>query len=401
MPVRSVVPTLIVAISAMLLQQTMATVSKTAVPVLFKAVADDIGFDAELVLFYTWMFAAAGIVVMLGCGGFIIRFGALRISQWGCLLMGVGLGLTATTAGSAWTALAILAVAAVVISAGSTASTPASSQILARYAPPKWSPLVFSIKQTGVPAGVAVASFLCPWLALHFGWRTAAAMLALACVVIALALQPLRQEFDQDRDPKHRIRLSGLAGTFVRVLREPGLRIYAATAFAFVGLQAVFTNFTVVYLAEELGYTLAEAGTALGLAILIAAPGRIFWGWVSSTWIKPRQLLAGLAAVMSAGTVAMGWYTEDWSRTAVMVPLFLISATNLSWHGVLLSEIAQRAEPSQVGRMTGGVLAFGTAGQLFFPLLFWLGYLVDGYSGAYIAVALPAAWIAGILLGQR
>ena len=109
----------------MLVQQTMATIAKTAVPVLFKAVADDIGFDAELVLAYTWIFACVGIVVMLGCGAFIIRWGALRVSQLGSLLMAAGLAVSAGAGGSAPLALAVLGLAAVTISVGTTASTPA------------------------------------------------------------------------------------------------------------------------------------------------------------------------------------------------------------------------------------------------------------------------------------
>ncbi len=397
----SSVSLLLIAISAMLIQQTMATVAKSAVPVLFKAIADDVGFDAELVLFYTWIFACAGIVVMLGCGGFIIRLGALRVSQWGCILMALGLGLTALTFGNLWIALFILSLASIINSIGSTAATPASSQILAKYSPTKWSPLVFSIKQSGVPAGVAIASFVCPILALAYGWRTAALLLAIISIFIAVGLQPLRREFDRDRDPSHKLGASRMGDTFASVLRDPALRLYAATGFAFIGLQAIFTNFTIVYLAEELNYTLAEAGAAMGLAVLIAAPGRIFWGWVSSTFIKPRTLLAILAIIMAMAGMSMGLYTQQWPHYAIMVPMLLISATTLSWHGVLLSEIAQHSSGTQVGRMTGGVLAFGTAGQIFFPLVFWLGYLAYGYPGAFIAVSLPSAWIAGALLAYR
>lgn len=396
-------PLLLVAVVAMLLQQTMATVAKTAVPVLFKAVADELGFPAELVLLYTWVFACVGIVVMLGCGAFIIRFGALRMSQVGCVLMGAGLVVASATRGTPSAAIAVICLAAVVVSMGTTVATPASSQILARYAPVRWAPLVFSIKQTGVPAGVAIASFLIPVLVLGLGWRAAAWVLAAACVAIAVALEPCRGEFDSDRRRDHSLSVSGVAETFFSVLRAPGLRMLAVAAFSFIGLQAIYTNFTVVYLTEEMHYDLATAGRALGIATLVAAPGRIVWGWVSSTVVSPRVLLVGLAIVMSASAVAMGTFSPTWSYLAVMVPLVLVSATALSWHGVLLSEIARLAAPGQAGRMTGGVLAFGTAGQIVFPLFFWLGHLAAGYPGAYAAVATPALLAAVALVrgGRR
>ena len=100
--------------------------------------------------------------------------------------------LAVVTAPPVPVALAALAVVAVVVSVGATVSTPASSQILARYAPPRYAPLVFSIKQAAVPVGVAISSFLVPALTLAYGWRAATLVIAGACVAVALALQPCR-----------------------------------------------------------------------------------------------------------------------------------------------------------------------------------------------------------------
>ena len=72
--------------------------------------------------------------------------------------------------------------------------------------------------------------------------------------------------------------------------------------------------------------------------------------------------------------------------------------TALSWHGVLLSEVARLALDGSVGRLTGGVLAFGTAGQVASPLLFGALYFPLSYQAAYLAVALPAAVVAAIML---
>ena len=120
----------LLAVTAMLGQQTMATVAKTVVPVLFKPIADELGI-LELVLVYTWVFACVGIVVMLGCGPFI----SIRRVTRDAIDVSMAVGLTALTLISSPIGLAICVLAFVVaaISIGSTASTPASSQILARY----------------------------------------------------------------------------------------------------------------------------------------------------------------------------------------------------------------------------------------------------------------------------
>ena len=389
---------LLLAVVAMLVQQTMASIAKTAVPVMFKALADDLGFEAELVLLFTWVFAAIAVLVMLGCGAFIIRYGALRISQAGALLTALGLIVVALTGGTPIVAMAVLLVSALLLGMGITASTPASSQILARYAPPRWGPLVFSIKQTGVPAGVAIASFCAPLLVEWVGWRGAALFFSICCLTIAVLLQPCRARFDSDRDPSHPLRLSSLKQNISLVLQHPELRLLAATTFAFVGLQSIYTNFTVVYLAEELNYSLRDAGQALAIATVVAAPGRIVWGWVGSTLIAPRYLLAVLALVMTVATVAMGCFDRAWPYWAVMLTLVGISATALSWHGVLLAEVARIAPLTRAGQLTGGVLAFGSASQTVAPLLFGLGYLLASYTGAYVACALPALTVGVLLL---
>ncbi|MFP6771917.1 MAG: MFS transporter [Alphaproteobacteria bacterium] len=395
-------PVLILAVIAMLVQQTMATVAKTAIPVLFPAIALELGAASEAVLAYTWIFAVVGVLVMAGCGTFIIRYGAIRISQVGGLLMAAGLGCAALVTFGAtlgfWTGIAALTLAAVLISVGSTSATPASSEILARYAPAKYAPLIFSIKQTGVPAGIAIAGALVLPLAVWIGWQAAVLTTAGICLVIALGLQLCRREFDRDRKPDQKLAFGDVKETVRAVLRQPDLRAMALAAFVFVGLQAIFTNFTVVYLYEELHYTAVQAGAVLGLTTLVAVPARIFWGVVASTVLPARPLLGILAAVMAVAAAAMGAFSPAWSQWQVAAVCVVIAMTALSWHGVLLSEVARLALDGSVGRLTGGVLAFGTAGQVASPLLFGALYFPLGYQAAYLAVALPAAVVAAIML---
>lgn len=395
-------PLLFLAVAAMLIQQTVATVAKTAMPVLFPAIALDLGIPSEAVLGYTWIFACVGIVVMAGCGTFIMRYGAIRISQAGGLLMAAGLGLAALAGVNFWTGIVTLFLGAVLISVGSTSATPASSEILARYAPSRIAPLIFSIKQTGVPAGIAIAGALVLPLSVWIGWQQAALVVAGICLLVALGLAPCRREFDRNRRPEQKLAFADMKETIVAVLRDPSLRGMALAAFIFVGLQSIFTNFTVVYLYEELHYTAVEAGAVLGLTTLLAVPARIFWGVVASTLIPARPLLGILAAAMAMGAAAMGGFSPAWSQWQVVLVCGVISMTALSWHGVLLSEVARAAPDGSVGRLTGGVLAFGTAGQIAAPLLFGALYFPFGYQAAYIGVGLPALAVAVVMLrGER
>jgi MFS family permease len=390
-------PILLIAISAMLVQQTIATTAKVGMPVLFPAIAGELGIDPEMVLVYTWAYAVFAIGVMAGCGGVIQRWGALRTSQIGCLLIAAGLTVAALFA-SPWSLVPVLGLAVLLNSLGATVATPASSQILSKYAPPKWAPLVFSIKQTGVPAGIAISGLILTPLAVAYDWRVAILGLAGVCVLIAIALQPLRAEFDEDRDPTARPQLKDFTITIRAVIAHSGFRTLAMGAFTFVGIQSLYMNFTITYLTQEIGYDLEAAGAALGLATLLAVPARIFWGWVGSTLVRPSQLLAGLAVIMAGSTAAMGAIDSSWGPWAVLAVTSSISLSVLSWHGVLLSEAARLAPASEVGRMTGGVLAFGSAGQVIFPMIFGLGYAIGGYTAAYIAISAPAILVGWLIL---
>ena len=383
---------LILAIVAMLIQQTVATTAKVGLPALFPALASDLSFNAELVLVYTWFFALVSLVFMACCGGIIQRFGALRTSQLGCVSMALGL-ILAAFAHQTLLLIPIFAITVLLISSGTTVATPASSQILAEYAPRKWAPLVFSIKQTGVPAGVVISGLILVPLAVSFGWRITLIGTALLCILISVILQPLREEFDKKRDPHAVPRLGDFITNIKDVIKLSERRGMAIAAFSFVGMQSVYTNFTITYLYEDLSFGLEEAGQVLGLATFLAIPARILWGWVGSTLMQPRQLLAFLALVMAISTILMGAFDEEWSHAAVLTVNCAISLSVLSWHGVLLSEAARLAPAGEAGRITGGILAFGALGQIVFPALFGLGYWTGGYSLAFTMISVPAALV--------
>ena len=84
---------------------------------------------------------------------------------------------------------------------GQAISTPSSSHLLGRLAPPRIAPLVFSIKQTGVPAGLMLAGVVSPrWSGLE-RWRTALIVFGGDLLPLRVVLQPLRRRFDVDREP--------------------------------------------------------------------------------------------------------------------------------------------------------------------------------------------------------
>ena len=81
----------------------------------------------------------------------------------------------------------------------------------------------------------------------------------------------------------------------------------------------------------------------------------------------------------------------------------MLSATAMSWHGILLSESARLAPAGRAGSVTGVVLSFGQMGAILCPSVFSLLLRVTGsYAAGWAVCAIPAV-VVGINLcnGRR
>jgi MFS family permease len=274
----------------------------------------------------------------------------------------------------------LLFVAPVVIGLGYGPITPASSQILARTAPKSRMALTFSIKQTGVPVGAALAGALLPALALSLGWHTAFLLVTAVGVAIAIAAQLARQTLDAHRIPERTLSVAGVVAPLIKLLRTPALAELALSGFVYAALQVCLMSFLVIYLTESLGFSLVAAGFALTAANLGGIAGRILWGATADLFIAPRALL-GLIGV-GAGVCA--WLTvlfsAGWPFVALIAVSLLFGMTAIGWNGVQISEVARAAPAGQEGTVTGaaGFITFG--GVLVGPPAF---ALISAMTGGY------------------
>ena len=377
----------------MFVQQSFASLGRSLPPIIAPAILDDLALDPAWLGLYVGVAAAAALIFQLGCGSFILSQGALRMSQAALAMLAIGLAAAAYAP-----PLLLFAVSAIIGGGGAAVSTPASSHLLGRYSPPRQAPLVFSIKQTAVPAGLLIAGLIGPWLTALAGWRATLLIAGLACLAFAVALEPLRKEFDSDRVPGRAFRLSDFRTTLATVWRQPDLRTLALACFAFNGLQTVFTSYFVVYLVA-LGHGLAAAGFVFSVAMLIAVPGRILWGWMSSGMVPPARMMGALALGMAASAALAGLYGAGWSLVLVGLVALGLSMTAMSWHGVLLAEAARLAPEGMRGAATGGVLSFGQIGGLVLPMIYAALLAFTGSHGIGFAISgLPALLVALALL---
>lgn len=369
--------------------------SRLVLPVLAPVISEELAINPALVGAYSGILSSVAMVLAMGAGGFIERFGGWRMCQVALLATGAAMFMAAPGV------LILFAASAVLISPGPGVSTPASSHVLARHCPPKRAPFFFSIKQTGVPAGGLLAGLLVPFLALQFGWRGAFVATGILYVTLALLLQPFRARFDDDRHAGRRSFLADARATLTAATADPRLRHLVMAAFAFVGLQALFDSFFVTYLVNGLGHSLTTAGTVFSVAQGVAVVTRILWGAIAGSWASPRIVLAGLGLVMAAASAVMGLTAPGWPVAAVMAVAVVYTATAFSWHGVLLAEVARLAPAGRVGATTGGVIVFIMASATLYPLVFAAILALSGsYGAGYLVAAIPAL-IVGVGLLRR
>jgi len=372
-------------LAATLAVQALVAMAVVTVPVLAPELAGATGLPAGYIGIFIAVVYAASMAASLVSGTLIQRYGAIGLSQACLVTCAAGLACTAT-------GTPILLVAgALLIGAGYGPVTPASSHILARSTPPNRLALVFSVKQTGVPLGGALAGAVVPALVLWVGWQSAALAVGAACIATLAAAQPLRAVLDADRDPARRLAVAGLARTLRYTLGDPRLRRLAISTFFFASLQLCLVTFLVTHLTLNLGLTLVEAGLMLTAAQAGGVFARVAWGVLADRWGRPMVLLGIIAIAMGLAALATAQFTPQWPRIAIAAVCVAFGATAIGWNGVYLAQVARLAPPGRAGEATGGSLVFTFGGVLFGPPAF--AFLVEGgvsYAAAFVALALPA-----------
>ena len=158
---------------------------------------------------------------MLGtvaAGAWVKRFGPILVSQAGLLLCLAGLAVASSAV------LPAVLAGALLLGLGYGPATPASSAILVCAAPPHMLALTFSIKQTGVPLGTAIAGAAVPALVIELGWQAAALAVGAACALCAGLLVPIRGRYDSTRNPVAPVSLRTAFSPVGLVMRDPRLR---------------------------------------------------------------------------------------------------------------------------------------------------------------------------------
>ena len=356
-------------------------------PILAPVAQHDVGVSAAAVGLVTALIYASSVPAALFSGRIIAQLGAIRVSQL-CLLFSSG-GMAMMAIGNPW----IIALGALIIGIGYGAVTPASSTVLAEKVPGGMRSLIFSIKQTGVPIGGAIAGALVPFLIVLAGWQMAAIIIALIGVAVIVSAQPIQRSIDANQTGRNAVRGSGLLEPLRLVFSHARLRELAISSFAFSGMQMCLGTYLVVVLIERAQLSVAVAGAALSVAMVGGVLGRLFWGVLADFGFPSRGVLGFLGVMMAVCAALVTFIDNSWSMGVIYVLAFLYGASAVGWNGVYLAEVALIAPPGQAGSATGASLAMTYSGVVVLPSLFWISHAIaDSYVPGFLIVGAMALW---------
>lgn len=357
-------------------------------PILAPVAQGDVGVSAASVGLIIALIYLSSVPSALFSGLLIGRLGAIRVSQL-CVLC-ASLGIVLMSTGDVF----LIVLGALVVGLGYGAVTPASSTVLADQAPMNMRSLVFSIKQTGVPIGGALAGALVPFLMYYFGWKETAIIIGLTGVFVILFAQAIQKTVDrQSLNAPSEIQSFRLLEPLRLVFSHRGLRELALSSFAFSGMQMSLGSYLVVMLTEQAQLTVSMAGSALSIAMIAGAIARLFWALLADYGFSPRSVLGFLGLLMGVSAGAICLVHPTYPIILIYVFSFFFGASAVGWNGIYIAEVARIAPPGWAGAATGASLAMTYSGVVLLPTFFWLIHLLtESYVWGFLALGTFTIW---------
>jgi MFS family permease len=283
-----------------------------------------------------------GMVVTLVPWGYVLDRVGERI------VMTLGSGLTAAAAYAAASAHSMVSIAVYLFLGGMAAAScnTAGGRLVSAWFPPHQRGLAMGIRQTAQPLGIALGALVIPGLA-DRGPSTGLKFTALACAVAALAsaigiVSPPRKSREKASEEE-------LANPYRRSLAL--WRIHAVAGLLMMP-QTITVTFMLVWLIENLHWSVASAGGLVTLSQLLGALGRITVGrW--SDRIGSRMVPVRIIAACAALTLfLLAWADQVNSRyqALLMVAISVIAALD---NGLEATAITEFAGPFWSGRALG------------------------------------------------
>lgn len=352
---------------------------------------------------FGWISGAAGlgsVWLYMANTAFTVALGPIRALGVAMVIALAGVGLLSTAS------YPLMLLGAVFIGFAYATTTPAGSQILADNTPVRLRGRIFSLRQSGVPLGGAIAGVAGSAIGAAYDWRIALLVVALFLVATSIPLALAPSAFNESR-PRPRFRIAkvfsllNLRQPFQTLAGTPGLPLIALASIGFATVQGITNAFFVTFLAVGLGYDVKLAGLLFALNQGASAAGRIGLGFLAD-WIgSPRPILCALSLASAASAIAIASMGPDWPLYLLILVAIGTGLSIATWNGLYMAEIAALA-PETASQATAGATFFVFGTYVVMPPLAGLVIATLGYRAAFLMVALCVLGAgAALLVGWR
>jgi len=373
------------------LVQAVSACANVTLPTVAPKIAQTLGVDASWIGYQVSMLFGCAVLSATFGGGLVSRLGPARTAQVAALLSIVGMALAAVPL------LATMVVSTVLCGFALGLVNPGAAQVIVRFTPPRHRNLIFSVKQSGVPAGGVVVGLTAPLIAVSLGWQWSVLPAIAVAFGVLLLMQWVHPVWDSERNREAKL-FGARSGGLGMVWARPALRWLALSGFWFAFIQRSVLTFLVSYLYLVAGYSLVEAGALLALYQAAGALARPVWGILADRTSGPPVLI-GLSLCTMFTCLALFWLDASWSPALVTAIVAILGATSYGWNGVYHAEATRISPPREIATLTAGTSSFAYAGVLAGPALFAIGYqLVGSYPAMFGSLAAAAASGLGCLL---
>lgn len=373
--------------------QVSTSFAATAVLTISPLLAMSLGISPKWIGVYTAILYAAAALSSIFFGNRVHLMGSFQVSRI-CLALCATAMLIISTSN-----IAAVLLGSIMMGLGYGGITPASSYFLSQIGPIKNRSLLFSIRQSGVPAGAALAAVVVPRLTNHLGISWAFIIPGAAAVIAAIAFR-LKSSVDgmpTSSATREKSPIWSILET------HPQIRILALIGFIFSGLQVTTIAMLVPYLHAFQAMSIDGAAQLLTIFNVIGVVFRLVWGRCVDRGLSALKML-GISGVLGA----IGFVVMTWSAFGAVPPaaLYLAAGTLgmavIAWNGVLFSEIAAVVPKNKVGQATGLCVFSGFIGVVVMPTILTQSIESQKTSGCVFAIGTALSLFVSLLtLKQR
>ena len=175
------------------------------------------------------------------------------------------------------------------------------------------------------------------------------------------------------------------------------LRALMPTGLLFSIVQMCLITFLVTYLVQEVlvheepKKALIVAGFIMASVQIAGVTGRPFWGWTADRFGDGLAILIMLALMMAGLSLVMMAIEPSWPKPALFIVFVFFGLSAMGWNGVYIASVVNLIDTSQVGKVTGAILAITFGGVFIGPAVFSSLYpLIGSYGTTYGLLALVA-----------